>query len=286
MDITIVIVSFNSGEILERCLKTIDNKRFPTLVIENSNNENLKNYIENKYANVSFLLSRENLGYGKANNLGINKAKTKHVLILNPDTQLQDDTVDNLIHCANQNPDFALIAPEIISQDIKVDTTRNDQNDNGDFKEVSIIKGFAFLLNKEVLKEVGLFDENFFLYFEEIDLCRRVIKNKRKIFLSRNSKVYHKGGSSHVKEINNEMELSRNWHYMWSKFYYHKKHYGFLYSIAKILPSFVSSIIKFLFFSCIFHKEKKNIYFHRMSGIYNSILGKNSWYRPKIKTSY
>ncbi len=279
MDNTIIIVTFNSGEILERCIKTIDDK-YPVLVIENSNNSELKNKIENKYKNVNFFLSKENMGYGKANNFGVNKAQTKYALILNPDTQLKKNTIDNLISCSRQIPDFALIAPKIIDENQK--KTEVEEINNKNFSEVSIIKGFAILLNKEVMVDIGLFDENFFLYFEEIDLCKRVLKNDKKIFLAHDAEVSHEGGSSHVKEINKEMELSRNWHYMWSKFYFYKKHYGFIYSLAHISPNFFSSIIKFLLFTITFQEEKKQIYYHRMSGIYNSIMGRKAWFRPKF----
>ena len=279
MDITIIIVSFNSGEILERCIKTIDDK-YPVLVIENSNNSELKNKIENKYKNVNFFLSKENMGYGKANNFGVNKAQTKYALILNPDTQLKKNTIDNLISCSRQIPDFALIAPKIIDENQK--KTEVEETNNKNFSEVSIIKGFAILLNKEVMVDIGLFDENFFLYFEEIDLCKRVLKNDKKIFLAHDAEVSHEGGSSHVKEINKEMELSRNWHYMWSKFYFYKKHNNFFYAFIKIIRSLFSSAIKTAFYSFTGNKFKKEIYSARLNGLVNSILNRKSWYRPKI----
>ena len=81
-------------------------------------------------------------------------------------------------------------------------------------------------LNMKNLKQINFFDDNFFLYFEEIDLCRRLKKNNSKIFIDPTIKVSHLGGTSHNSEIEKPMELSRNWHWMWSTFYFHKKHYG------------------------------------------------------------
>ena len=78
------------------------------------------------------------------------------------------------------------------------------------------------------------------------------------------------------------MELSRNWHWMWSTFYFHKKHYGYLAAMIKILPKLTSSLIKFTIFLITFQKFKSEIYKHRLSGIINSILLKKSWYRPKL----
>ena len=88
MDLTIIIVSFKSGKILDRCLNSIDSK-YPVIVMENSQDKSLKVNLEKNYSNVKCFLTEENLGYGKANNLGIGIAKTNNVLILNPDTELK-----------------------------------------------------------------------------------------------------------------------------------------------------------------------------------------------------
>ena len=73
-------------------------------------------------------------------------------------------------------------------------------------------------LNLKQFEEIGFFDENFFIYLEEIDLCKRLRKNNKKIYLDKKVLVNHLGGSSHNKKIDFEMELSRNWHWMWSIF--------------------------------------------------------------------
>ena len=92
----------------------------------------------------------------------------------------------------------------------------------------------------------------------------------------------HHGGQSHDKSLNIQMELSRNWHYMWSKYYFYNKHFGTVQSILKILPNFFSAAIKFIVFSILNKKDLKKIYFCRMNGIYNSIIGRKAWYRPQI----
>jgi len=137
-------------------------------------------------------------------------------------------------------------------------------------------------LNLQQFQSIGFFDENFFIYFEEIDLCRRLKNNNKKIFLDSGIEIEHIGGSSHDKKINHEMELSRNWHWMWSTFYYHKKYKGFLFALSKVILKLFSSSLKIIYYSIIKNQYKKNIYFHRFSGLVNSIMGKKSWYRPKI----
>ena len=137
-------------------------------------------------------------------------------------------------------------------------------------------------LNLSQFKEVGFFDENFFIYLEEIDLCRRLLKNNKKIYWCPNILINHQGGKSHDSSVNRQMELSRNWHWMWSTFYYNKKYKGFFISILIILPKLFSSTMKILIYSLILNKEKKEIYYHRLSGLFNAIMGKSSWYRPKV----
>tara|TARA_B100000795_G_C22431355_1_gene298311 strand:- start:33 stop:338 length:306 start_codon:yes stop_codon:yes gene_type:complete len=87
-DLTIIITTFKSEDKIDICLNSIGND-FRVIVIENSNNQKFKNYIENKYQNVECELTKENLGYGKANNKGLKKVKTRYSLILNPDTILK-----------------------------------------------------------------------------------------------------------------------------------------------------------------------------------------------------
>tara|TARA_B100001123_G_scaffold446367_1_gene600589 strand:- start:33 stop:371 length:339 start_codon:yes stop_codon:yes gene_type:complete len=111
---------------------------------------------------------------------------------------------------------------------------------------------------------------------------QEIRKKNRKIYLSKNIKVYHEGGLSHDSSFNYQMELSRNWHWMWSTFYYNKKYRGFLFSILVVSPKLISSIFKFFLFFMLRNKEKKEIYYQRFSGLINSIFGKDSWYRPKV----
>ena len=144
------------------------------------------------------------------------------------------------------------------------------------------VKGFAMFLNLSEFKDIGFFDEIFFFYFEEIDLCKRLVNHGKKIYLVPDIIIHHEGGSSHEESIKREMELSRNWHWMWSTFNYHRKYKGFFISFIIILPKLSSAIIKVLIYSLIFNKGKRKIYYQRLSGLINAMMGKSSWYRPKV----
>ena len=275
--ITVVINTFHSEDKIDQCLNSIDPK-VKILIIENSNNANFKNEVEKKHLNVSCYLAGENLGYAKGNNLGLSKVVTEYALILNPDAFLRNDTLYNLINLAKKFNDFAIIGPA--KQDEYSNKNLDDTKPN--IFEVDYVKGFAMFLNMKEFKDIGFFDENIFIYLEEMDLCKRLKKNNKKIFLAQNIIIHHVGGSSHNAKINFEMELSRNWHWMWSTFYYNKKHFGYFISIIRASGKLCSSLIKLIFYYLIFNKTKQKIYFQRFSGLINSILGRKSWYRPKL----
>ena len=279
-DITVVIASFYSSEKMFRCIESIDHN-IKIIIIENSNDYILKDQIISKFNNVEVILSEQNLGYGCANNLGLSKVKTNYALIINPDVVLKEGAIKNFFLTIKKIPNFGIIAP--------VSKNEKYQNFNlgldNDLKEVENVKGFAMFFNMKNFKDLEFFDSNFFLYFEEIDLCKRLRSKNIKIYIDPSIKVDHLGGSSHNQIINIQMELSRNWHWMWSTFYFYKKHYGYTSALIKILPKFFSSIIKFMFYLIIFNRLKKNIYKYRLLGIVNSMLLKKSSYRPNIHGS-
>ena len=161
------------------------------------------------------------------------------------------------------------------------DQQKDFSSNNNKIIEVKNLKGFAIFLNLEKF-EKHYFDENYFLYFEEIDLCKRVEQKGGKILLNQDIKIIHEGAKSVEEERNFELEKSRNWHWMWSTFYYHKKYKGYIFALIITFPKLASSFIKTIFYQLIFDTEKKNIYFCRMSGILNSMFGKKSWYRPSL----
>ena len=272
-DLSIVIVTFKSEDIISKCLKSIPND-IKVIIVENSKNEKFKKDLENKYKNVDCILTGSNRGYAAANNIGLNIVKTKYTLVLNPDCILEHETIRNFFITANKVQDFHLIGPaqdQMINMDFK----------NNDFIEVENLKGFAIFFNMSKFSN-KFFDENYFLYFEEIDLCKYVKKNNGKIYLDKNIVIKHEGGSSVKKLKKIELEKNRNWHWMWSTFYFHKKHKGFLLALIIILPKLLSSFFKIFIYMLILNKEKHSIYVCRLSGIFNSIIGKKSWYRPSI----
>lgn len=270
-NITVVITTFKSEKKILNCLESID-KNCQVIVIENSNNHLLKIELEKKFTNLKCFVSKENLGYAKGNNFGLSKVQTKYALILNPDTELTKNALKNFFKTTNKLKDFAIIGPK--DKDIQ------NQEISNNLLEVKYVKGFAMFLKMDHFKNIGFFDESFFIYLEEIDLCDRVRSLGKKIYLDSSIDIIHQGGSSHDEEYDFEMELSRNWHWMWSFYYYNKKYHGVYTAGLRVFNKFFSALIKYIFYSIIFKKNKKLIYKQRLSGLLNSIFGRPSFYRP------
>ena len=279
-EITFVIVSFKSEKIIFNCINSLP-KNSKIIVIENSYNANLKNDLENKYDNIEVILNN-NTGMGSSNNIGIKKSLTKYVFILNPDVVFQHNTYSNLLEGIKKIDDFSILSP--INDNPKypnyhIQNKYISQNEN--ILEVDSVDGFSMLLNKSKFDNQNFFDENFFLYLENTDLCLRQKNKNEKIYIICNSKIKHIGSYTTKFDSSYKLEYLRNWHWMWSKFYFNKKHYGFFNAFAKIFNNLISSLAKYFFYILIFNKHKKIIYKMRLLGILTAIAGKKSYLRPE-----
>ena len=276
-DITIGIVTYKSEKVLFKCLKSI--KKINKIIIyDNSNDIIVKNKVKSKYPKIKYILSKKNLGYGNANNEIIKECKTKYLLILNPDTVLNKSCESELLKSINKkNLDFSILAP--ISQDKNFGfIKKNPDLNKREIFETNYVKGFALLIDVKIIKKIGMFDKNIFLYFEEIDLCKRLKENNYKIYVNSKAKIFHKAAKS--SNIGFEFEKCRHWHWMWSSVYYKKKYSNNLEVLINFVPLVFTSVLKMIFYALIFQKKKIVINYMRFSGTLNALVGKNSWYRP------
>ena len=293
-NLSIVIVTIKSEGVIDQCIKSI-NQDLPIIIVENSNNSKFTNYLEKKYKNIRCVLSKENLGMGSGNNLGINEAKTDYVFIINPDVVLENNTIDELILASEKISDFSILSP--ISSNIDYPNYNLDEKQKKIKKEnlpfsVNAVDGYAMLFNKKKVDLImssessnhknNYFDESFFMYLENNDLCKRLIEKGESIFVAPKAMINHLGAKAVDQKYNKQIELSRNWHWIWSKFYFKKKHSGFLKAFFEGFPNFILSILKYIFYLLISNKVKKDIYFNRASGFFNALIGKSSWYRPNL----
>ena len=282
-NLSIVIVTSKSEKIIHNCINSI-NQNIPIIVVEHSNDKNFKKELEQKYHNLTCILSKSNLGMGAGNNIGIKASNTEYILILNPDVVLEKNTLEEIFLASKNLINYTILAPlEKSFLNYGMFNKKKTNKHTGDLPfEVDFVDGFAMLLNKKKFSEIDFFDENFFMYLENDDLCKRVKDKGGSIYVIPKSKIEHLAASTVDKKFKDEVELSRNWHWIWSKFYFNKKHFNFFKAFYKGFPGYCASIFKFLFFTLINNVKKKRIYLNRASGFYNAFLGRASWYRPNL----
>ena len=293
-ELTTIIVTYKTNiEILKNCLKSIDPK-VKIIIVENSKNFKHSEEIQSNFFNVEIVCSGSNLGMGSGNNFGLKKVKTKYALVLNPDTICENSFFFNINKYLSDQIDFTLIgcvynkktnfnsAGFFDNRDIKLAKFIKELN----LYEVDWIVGHTILINMKKFKEQIFFDENFFLFFEELDLCRSVKKRNEKTYMCSNLKVNHLGwkGSFAIDE-NYEIESIklRNWHYIWSMFYYNKKNYGYFFALKKSISRLFRSILRIMYYSIRFDKKGRIIYTYRLLGLLNSIFLKKSYFRIYFK---
>ena len=225
-NLSVVIVTLKSEKVINKCINSIG-QNVPIIVVENSNNQKFKQDLESRYQNSKCILSGSNLGMGVGNNVGIKAAKTDYVFILNPDVTLEPNTLDEIFTQSKKLAEFTILSP--INTDINYPNYKTKKilkNGNIHF-QVDYVDGFSMLLNKNKFNDDIYFDEKFFLYLENNDLCIRVKRAGGSIYIVPTSKINHGGSKAVDTKYKDEVELSRNWHWIWSKFYFNKKNFGF-----------------------------------------------------------
>ena len=267
-------------------MDSIDSK-IKVIIIENSKKFNDKNYFLKRYNNLRIYCSGLNLGYAKGNNYGFRKIKTKYALVLNPDSICNKNFFIKLNEIFTQINDFHLIGCKFSNRSYSKQAGYFDKHKIKKLESLSKvdwIKGFSVIVNLNKFKSKKIFDENYFLFFEEIDLCKKITNKIGDIYFSKKLSVSHlgfKSSTGRTKDDLKDLENLKNWHYMWSRFYFYKKNYGYFYSLRKNFGRLVGSSLKTLLYFLLFNKDKKNKYFHRLSGLYNSMMNNTSYFRGR-----
>ncbi len=291
--LTAVILTYKTNlDILKNCLKSI-NPKVKILIVENSSHFKYLKEIQSNFSNIEVICSGSNLGYGGGNNFGLNKVKTNYALILNPDTVCEDNFFSNVNKYLSGNIDFTLIGATYRNKTDfkpagffnKKDLKDAQFDKESNLYEVDWIAGHTILFNMKKFSNKIFFDENFFLFFEEFDLCMTLKKRNEKVYMCPDLKIDHMGWKSSF-NVDENFEIHshklRNWHYMWSFFYYNKKNYGYLYSLIKSLSRLLRSVLRIIFYSITFNNKQRIIYTYRFLGLINSIFLKKSKYRINI----
>ena len=209
-NLTLVILTYKTGkEILDNCLSSID-KNIKIIVVENSTYFENQKYFEDKYKNIKIILTEKNLGYAGGNNFGLNMVKTKYALIFNPDIICEKNFFSSIQKYLDGKLDFSIIGTSFAEQsdyhtagffDNKKNLKEANFLNEFNLYDVDWVSGCSLLLNLNNFDDEKIFDENFFLFFEENDLCFRVKSKGGKIFMSTDLKITHLGFKSSLASL-------------------------------------------------------------------------------------
>ena len=302
LNCTVVITTFFSGDKLDKCLENIP-EEYNKLIIDNGGEFDKKKYYEDKFANLNYYVSNENLGVPRSYSLANKIVKTRFMFNTQPDVRLKKNCIENLLKSTEKYPKFAILSPTIfhngayfVEGDYKVLKIFNnkfqndyklslsniyDQPPEGDIS-VEAVTGTAMLIDREKLKEIKDWDTKIFNYFEDMDLCLRLRFKGYEIIKIRDAEVDHDPFASHDNNFEEKMNFSRNWHYSWSSLYFLKKHTNFFTAIFHGIKILFGSTLKFLIY-LVFNKKKSITHFAKAYGMLFSILNIKPSYRPKIK---
>ncbi|MBK9334535.1 MAG: glycosyltransferase [Ignavibacteria bacterium] len=232
IDISVVIVNYNVRDLADNCISSIytaNNNEYKIEIyfVDNNSIDGSSDHIEKKYPEVKVIRNSRNIGFSKANNIALRQCKGKYVLILNPDTLLEENTFSKLIKFCESHKHTGAVTSRLILGNGKLDSackrsfpvpsvaiprilglsslfpksklfgkynlTYLDENKTW---EVDAICGAFMFIPKAVLDDAGLFDEDYFMYGEDIDLCYRIKKHGYKIFYFPEVTTIHFKGES------------------------------------------------------------------------------------------
>ena len=276
--ITIILIAYKSEDLINAFVKKIPNT-IKVIIIENSNNLLLKRKIEKKYKNIKVYI-KKNEGVSASINYAVKKIKTEFFLQISPDIKFDYMDLNKFIGAAKKlDNKFSALGPRFLNVNNK---SHKQIDKNLKIGSINSIHGSFMFINKKKFKDIGGFDSNFFLYFEETDYCKRASNGGLKAYQINEIKVKTEGRSVLIKNKKEKKNLNNIliWHFIWSKYYFTKKNYGLMLSLLIFLPIIIRIILRIVFYQIINKKELIEKYKYRLSGLMNSISGKNSSLRP------
>ena len=282
MDISVCIVNLNSIKFLRRCLeslkKGIRDNSFEVIIVDNNSKDGSISYLENfSEFKIKLIKNKFNSGYTKAINQALKKSSGEHILVLNPDSILQDKSIDKILMHSRRNKKIGVIGPKVVDEsgNFQASCRRGiatpmavfsyftglaklfpktevftgyqlNHLDNNVVSEVSGVSGSCMVIKSELIREIGMFDEKFFAYQEDSDFCLRAIYHGWTICFFPLVKVVHFGGFGGSNFV--PMKAIFEWHRSYWTFYnkHFSKNYPFIfnqfYTIVMILKLIFSEI--------------------------------------------
>ena len=296
---TVVIPTFFPDKKIFDNLRSLP-ENIAILIIDNSYNDNLKIKLKNfkncQYFNIG------DVGLGKTFNFALKKIKTPYVLLTQPDVVLRENCIENLIEGFVKYPDAGMVAPIVYDNGFYSDFDHYDLRyskgkkeffykkikkiqkklPDGDFC-VDAVNATTMLIKVKALKQIGGWDNNIYVYLEDIDICLRLYLRGYSIVKIKEAIVDHKGWASHFDSIKDTMNISRIWHFTWSSLYFENKFTNQSKIIKKIFSIILFSLIKLILNLLILRINKSKVNFIKLSACHAFIFNKGSYFRAKHK---
>lgn len=258
-EITIVVVLFEEKkELLFKFLQNI--KNFKIIIVDNSGNSKLKSQVEDAFFIHSYILNKKNYGFAKAANQAIKLCDTDYILNINADCFIKEKDILLLIKAHQNYKNCFIVTPTFYTKDfaqgynsdsffeIEKNLDKKILNLDGDVC-VDTVLASAILFKRKDIIELGLFDENIFLYFVDTDLCRRAKKKNKSIIQVYNVKAQHRHGHSKVRNVLKKTFL-RSYHFTYDELYYYykvnKHHEKYINLKKKLINYLIKSILSFV----------------------------------------
>ena len=301
LDLSIVIVNFNTRDIVLDCIKSIHAHTkgisFETLVVDNHSIDGSQQAIKEAFPQVTLIENKDNRGFSAGNNQGLRISCGRYAVLLNSDTLLTENCFAKIIRYLDDHPEFVILSPEILDLHGEPCPMRLWEDTAGDailkilgqydpaseFKkmgvleprEVEVIGGSCFVIRRQLFESTGLFDENYFLYNEEDDFCRRARRLGHKICYYPETRVKHLlGQSTHQPEIREKVIIET----YKSNLYFYCKYYSFTWNLI------LRFIYRLTFVAGILRSLWKKMTGHTSLGIEDSIFLKLKLLLMKIPT--
>lgn len=270
-DLTLVIVAYKSLEVIKKNINNL--KVFKVIIFDNSNDNNLKLFLKD-FPNIKYINSKKNIGFAKANNIAVNDVNTEYIFLVNPDTSFNENSVKMLLDTFNRYQNVGIVVPAVYSAlDKRVDNvnfdyikrkvnskifTKNKISNHYTFSSGDIccenVSCSAFMFKTSFYKQLKGFDESFFMFFEDNDMCKKVISNNKIIVENPNSKIYHYGHSSG--DYSNADKINIIFSHKLSEYIFLKKYINKRKLILLLLINFIDyfqriifNLIKFKFYN-------------------------------------
>ncbi|MBU0597656.1 glycosyltransferase family 2 protein [Patescibacteria group bacterium] len=272
MDVSIIIVSWNVKDHLTRCLRSIfkhtDNLNYEVFVVDNNSIDGSAAMVKSLFPAINLIINKKNIGFAAACNQAIKESKGNNILLLNPDTEITDNAIYKTSLYLRKNIKIGIVGCRILNEDGTIQPSVRRFPDlishicillklHNFFPEIKSVKkyymtdfkynsntrveqvmGAFFMIKRELLKSIGLLDKHFYIWYEEVDFCKRAVNKGWQVYYYQDANVIHHKGKSfeQVKPVLKQSIFNRSMLY-----YFFKHHSIFEYLVLLIL--FPTSLI-------------------------------------------